>query len=36
VPDLFKALVHSIVAQQNSRKAADTVYWWALSAEQPE
>lgn len=26
MPDLFKALVHSIVAQQISRKAADTVW----------
>ncbi len=26
IPDLFQALVHSIVAQQISRKAADTVY----------
>jgi 3-methyladenine DNA glycosylase/8-oxoguanine DNA glycosylase len=26
IPDLFKALVHSVVAQQISRKAADTVY----------
>ncbi|MCU0592038.1 MAG: DNA-3-methyladenine glycosylase 2 family protein [Desulfobacterales bacterium] len=26
MPDLFKALVHSIVAQQVSRKAADTVW----------
>jgi DNA-3-methyladenine glycosylase II len=31
MPDLFKALVHSIVAQQISRKAADTV--WAKLAE---
>lgn len=26
IPDLFAALVHSVVAQQISRKAADTVY----------
>jgi DNA-3-methyladenine glycosylase II len=26
MPDLFKALVHSIVAQQISRKAANTVW----------
>ena len=26
MPDLFKALVHSVVAQQISRKAADTVW----------
>jgi 3-methyladenine DNA glycosylase/8-oxoguanine DNA glycosylase len=31
MPDLFKALVHSIVAQQISRKAADTV--WAKLGE---
>ncbi len=31
MPDLFEALVHSIVAQQISRKAADTV--WAKLAE---
>lgn len=31
IPDLFKALVHSIVAQQVSRKAADTV--WARLGE---
>lgn len=31
MPDLFKALVHSIVAQQVSRKAADTV--WARLTE---
>jgi 3-methyladenine DNA glycosylase/8-oxoguanine DNA glycosylase len=31
MPDLFKALVHSIVAQQVSRKAADTV--WARLGE---
>lgn len=30
MPDLFKALVHSIVAQQVSRKAADTV-WMKLN-----
>ena len=26
MPDLFKALVHSVVAQQISRRAADTVW----------
>ncbi len=31
MPDLFKALVHSILAQQISRKAADTV--WAKLSE---
>ena len=31
IPDLFKALVHSVVAQQISRKAADTV-WGRLCA----
>lgn len=35
MPDLFKALVHSVVAQHISRKAADTV-WGKLRGSHPE